>query len=62
MLKLNHLYNEVKYSLLTNASEMGGDNVLQAGPSMQWSLPTNKNMFTCLVEYDPVNLKTSHIQ
>ena len=38
MSKLNHLLNAEKYSMLSNASEMGGDNVLKACPSIQWSL------------------------
>ena len=37
MSKLNHLYNAVKNTLLSNTSEMG-DNVLKACPSVQWSL------------------------
>ena len=38
MSKLNHLYNAEKITLLSNASEMGGDNLLKVCPSIQWSL------------------------
>ena len=45
MSKVNPFYNAEKFSMLSNASEMGGDNGLKACPGINWSLD---NLKVCL--------------
>ena len=51
MSKLNHLLNAEKIIYVLNASEMGGDNVMKACQSIQWSLASHiENFITSIAD------------